>query len=109
MQLLEQHELRGDLDPMVENQNQPFQLSFNCSSKVDLQASRVTSDSGLLRIGEFGESPGSSLPMAELPTDGRRGRNTQLPLAKLLQQLTRATKKGRRNPAKRACCGLVRS
>ncbi len=109
MQLLEQHELRGDLYPTVENQNQPFHLSFNCSSKVNFQASRVTSDSGPLLIGEFGECLGLSLPMAELLTDDRRGRNTQLPLALLLQQLTRATKKGRRNPAKRACCGVVRS
>jgi hypothetical protein len=31
-----------------EIENQPFQLSFNPSLKVDFQGSRVTSDSGLL-------------------------------------------------------------
>jgi len=30
-----------------EQQNQPFQLSFNSSLKVDFQGSRVTSDGGL--------------------------------------------------------------
>jgi len=30
-----------------EKQNQPFQLSFNASLKVDFQGSRVTSDGGL--------------------------------------------------------------
>jgi hypothetical protein len=34
---------------MGEKQNQPFQLSFNASLKVDFQGSRVTSDSGLIR------------------------------------------------------------
>ena len=32
---------------MGEQQNQPFQLSFNPSLKVDFQGSRVTSDGGL--------------------------------------------------------------
>ncbi len=32
---------------MGETQNQPFQLSFNASLKIDFQGSRVTSDGGL--------------------------------------------------------------
>jgi hypothetical protein len=32
---------------MGEKQNQPFELSFNSSLKVDFQGSRVTSDGGL--------------------------------------------------------------
>jgi len=39
---------------MGEKQNQPFQLSFNPSLKVDFQGSRVTSDGGLLLVREFG-------------------------------------------------------
>jgi hypothetical protein len=35
---------------MGEKQNQPFQLSFNASLKVDFQGSRVTSDGGLILI-----------------------------------------------------------
>jgi len=37
---------------MGENQNQPFQLSFNASLKADLQGSQVTSDGGSSRGGE---------------------------------------------------------
>jgi hypothetical protein len=37
----------------VGEQNQPFQLSFNPSSKVDFQGSRITSDSGLLLVREL--------------------------------------------------------
>src|ERR1035437_6149727 len=46
------------LDPMGEKQNQPFQLSFNPSLKVDFQGSRVTSDGGLLLVRELDESLG---------------------------------------------------
>ena len=31
-----------------DKQNRPFQLSFNSSLKVDLQGSRITSDSSLI-------------------------------------------------------------
>ena len=38
---------------MGEKQNQPFQLSFNASLKVDFQGSRVTSDCGLILVREL--------------------------------------------------------
>jgi hypothetical protein len=44
-----------------EKQNQPFQLSFNPSLKVDFQGSRVTSDSGLLLRPEVGSKLGSNV------------------------------------------------
>jgi hypothetical protein len=38
---------------MGEKQNQPFQLSFDSSLKVDFQGSRVTSDGGLILVREL--------------------------------------------------------
>ncbi|MGB9454664.1 MAG: hypothetical protein WCB12_01385 [Bryobacteraceae bacterium] len=35
---------------MGEKQNQPFQLSFNASLKIDFQGSHVTSDGGLILV-----------------------------------------------------------
>jgi hypothetical protein len=40
---------------MGEEQNQPFQLSFNSSLKVDFHGSRVMSDGGLLLVPELDE------------------------------------------------------
>ena len=71
---------------MGERQNQPFQLSFNPSLKVDFRGSRVTSDSGLLLVRELDERLGLSALIAENIRDGRRGKNTQLPLPDLLRQ-----------------------
>ncbi len=71
---------------MGEKQNQPFQLSFNPSLKVDFQGSRVTSDSGLLLVRELDERLGLSALIVENILDGRRGKNTQLPLPDLLRQ-----------------------
>src|SRR5260370_38825031 len=71
---------------MGEKQNQPFQLSFNSSLKVDFQGSRVTSDGGLLLVRELDERLGLSGLIDEHLTDGRRGKNTQLPLSDLLRQ-----------------------
>lgn len=71
---------------MGEKQNQPFQLSFNSSLKVDFQGSRVTSDGGLLLVRELDERLGLSELISEHLTDGRRGKNTQLPLPDLLRQ-----------------------
>ena len=71
---------------MGEKENQPFQLSFNPSLKVDFQGSRVTSDSGLLLVRELDERPGLSSLLAEHLTGDRRGKNIQLPLPDLLRQ-----------------------
>jgi Transposase DDE domain group 1 len=68
-----------------EQQNQPFQLSFNPSLKVDFQGLRVTSDGGLLLVRELDERLGLSQLIAEHLTDSR-GKNTQLPMADLLRQ-----------------------
>ncbi len=40
---------------MGETINQPFQLSFNPSLKVECQGSRVTSDGGLILVRELDE------------------------------------------------------
>ncbi len=71
---------------MGETQNQPFQLSFNASLKVDFQGSRVTSDGGLILVCElderleFGELIGRHL------IDPHRGKSTQFSFADLLRQ-----------------------
>ena len=70
---------------MGEQQNQPFQLSFNPSLRVDFQGSRVTSDGGLLLVRELDERLGLSELIAEHLTDSR-GKNTQLPMSDLLRQ-----------------------
>jgi Transposase DDE domain group 1 len=71
---------------MGEKQNQPFQLSFNASPKVDFQGSRVTSDGGLILVRELDERFGLGELIERHLTDSRRGKNTQLPLADLLRQ-----------------------
>jgi len=43
---------------MGDKQNQPFQLSFNASLKVDFQGSRVTSDGGLILVRELDQRLG---------------------------------------------------
>ncbi len=70
---------------MGEKQNQPFQLSFNASLKVDFQGSRVTSDGGLILVRELDERLGFGELIDQHLTDSR-GKNTQLPLADLLRQ-----------------------
>ena len=71
---------------MGERQNQPFQLTFNASLKVDFQGSRVTSDGGLILVRELDERLGLGDLITQHLTDSRRGKNTQLPLADLLRQ-----------------------
>jgi len=70
---------------MGEKQNQPFQLSFNASLKVDFQGSRVTSDGGLILVRELDERLGFGELIEQRLTDPR-GKNMQLPLADLLRQ-----------------------
>jgi hypothetical protein len=69
-----------------ETQNRPFQLSFNSSLKVDFQASRVTSDGGLVLVLELDERLRLSELVDRHLSDSRRGKNIQLPLADLLRQ-----------------------
>ena len=71
---------------MGEKQNQPFQLSFNASLKVDFQGSRVTSDGGLILVRELDERLGFGELIEQHLTGSRRGKNTQLPFADLLRQ-----------------------
>jgi hypothetical protein len=56
---------------MGESQNQPFQLSFNSSLKVDFQGSRVTSDGGLILVRELDERLGFSELIEQHLTDSR--------------------------------------
>jgi len=70
---------------MGEKQNQPFQLSFNASLKVDSQGSRVTSDGGLILVRELDERLGFGEPIEQHLAGSRRAKNTQFPLADLLR------------------------
>jgi len=69
-----------------ESPNQPFQLSFNGSLKIDFQGSRVTSDGGLILVRELDERLGFGELIREHLTDSRRGKNTQFRFADLLRQ-----------------------
>src|SRR6516165_11890216 len=71
---------------MGEKQNEPFQLSFNPSLKVDFQGSRLTSDGGLILVRELDERLGLGDLIAAHLSDARRGKNTRLPLADLFRQ-----------------------
>jgi Transposase DDE domain group 1 len=68
-----------------ERQEQPFQLSFNGSLRVDFQGARVTSDGGLLLVRELDERLEFGELIERHLTDGR-GKNTQLPLIDLVRQ-----------------------
>jgi predicted ribosome quality control (RQC) complex YloA/Tae2 family protein len=70
---------------MGDKQNQPFQLSFNASLKIDFQGSRVTSEGGLIVVRELDERLGFGELIENNLTDSRRGKNTQLPLADLFR------------------------
>jgi hypothetical protein len=69
-----------------DKQNQPFQLCFNASLKVDFQGLRVTSGGGLILVRESDERLGLGELIAQHLTDSRRGKNTELPLMDLLRQ-----------------------
>ena len=68
-----------------ETQEQPFQLSFNSSLRVEFQGARVTADGGLLFVRELDERLGFGEPIDRHLRD-RRGKNIQLLLAELLRQ-----------------------
>lgn len=70
----------------MRNQNQPFQLSFNASLKIDFQGSSVTSDGGIILVRELDERLGFGELIAQHLTESRKGKNAQLPLADLLRQ-----------------------
>lgn len=69
-----------------EIQNQPFQFSFNTSRKIDFQGSRVTSDGGLVLVGEINERLSFGEIVEQHLRDARRGKNMLFPLADLLRQ-----------------------
>jgi Transposase DDE domain group 1 len=69
-----------------DKQNQPFQLSFNASPKIDFQGSRIMSDDGLIVVRQLVERLGLGDLIVHHLTDSRRGKNMQLPPANLLRQ-----------------------
>jgi hypothetical protein len=71
---------------MGEKQNQPFQLTFNASLKIDFQGFRVTSDGGLILVRKLDERLGFGELIEQHLTDSRRGKNTQFPFADLRRQ-----------------------
>src|SRR5579863_8409210 len=71
---------------MGEKQNQPFQLLFNASLKVDFQGSRVTSNGGLILVRELDERLSLEKLIEEHLSDSRQGMNKQFTLADLLRQ-----------------------
>jgi hypothetical protein len=71
---------------MGEAQNQPFQLSFNSSLKVDFQGSRVTSDGGLILVRKLDERLGFGELIQRHLTDSRPGKNTQSAFVDPLRQ-----------------------
>src|SRR5258708_2574957 len=71
---------------MGEKQNQPFQLLFNTSLKVDFQGSPVTSNGGLILVRELDERLGLEKLIEEHLSDSRQGLNKQFTLADLLRQ-----------------------
>ncbi len=59
---------------MGEKQNQPFQLWFNASLKVEVQGSRVTSDGGMILVRELDERLGFGDLITRYTTDSRRAK-----------------------------------
>ena len=70
---------------MGDNQNQPFQFSFNRFLRVDFQGSRVTSDGGLIPVRELDEPLDFGELIKQHLTDSR-GKNTKFALADLTRQ-----------------------
>ena len=69
---------RSSQHPIGEKQNQPFQLSFNASLKVDFQGSRVASDGGLILVHELDERLSSGKLIAQHLTDSSRWKHARL-------------------------------
>src|SRR5271167_4724921 len=76
----------GGAEAVGETREEPFQLSFDSSLRVDFQSARVTSDGGLILVRGLDEPLGLSELMDRHLSDCRRGKNIQLPLADLLRQ-----------------------
>lgn len=70
---------------MGETENQPFQLSFNASLKVDFQGSRITSDAGLILVRELDERLGFGELIQQYLIDSRAN-NARFSFADLLRQ-----------------------
>ena len=68
---------------MGKKQNQPWQLSFRVSLKVDFQGSRVTSGGGLILVREWDERLGLGNLIEEPLSDSRQGLNKQFAPAEL--------------------------
>jgi hypothetical protein len=87
-----------------DKQNQPFQLSFNASLKVNFQGSRVTSEGGLILIRELDERLGLGELIEQHLTDSR-AQNARLPFADLLRQSVYSRLAGYKdvNDAERLC------
>ena len=81
-----------------ETQNQPFQLSFNSSLKVDFHGSRVTSDGGLVLVRELDERLGFG-ELIERHLADARGKNTQLPAFSANNARLHVYEKGRQTHA----------
>jgi hypothetical protein len=94
---------------MGEIQNQPFQLSFNASLKIDFQGSRVTSDGGLALVRELDERISFGELIEQHLIDSRRGKNTRFPFADLLRQSVYSRLAGYEdvNDAERPCHNLA--
>ena len=71
---------------MGEKQDQPFQLLFTASLKVEFQGSRATSDGGLILIRELDERLGLERLIEEHLSNSRQGLNKQFTLADLLRE-----------------------
>jgi hypothetical protein len=85
---------------MGDKQNQPFQLSFNPSLKVEFQGSRVTSDGGLILVRELDERLGPARVIEQHLSDPRRRKNTQFPLADLFRQSVYSRLAGYEDPGR---------
>ena len=71
---------------MGEHENTPFQFTFTGTLKVASQRSRVTSDTGIMPVGEFDDRLGLWAVITEHLRDSRDGLNTHFRLPERLRQ-----------------------